>query len=159
MDKEKLQVGQVYYYLQTPSLVLSNISEWRQFVPEIEEYVFVQDLSRGGHCEKNTWFALKDTKKRQLLRPCDIEKNLFESWAEAEAFQKEYIQRAIDELEEHIADIKRTQDMFIARQKVFTDFGPLFDNLPDNEREMPENSEKSDTSDQSDRKETDDDDA
>ena len=131
MVKEDLRVGQLYYYLKTPSLVLSNISEWQENVPEIEEYVYVQHLSRGNYSEHDTWFALKDTKKRVYLRPCDIENNLFESRGAAEEFQKAYIQRAIDEIGQHIADIDKTRQMFIDRQRAFTDYGPLFNSESD----------------------------
>ena len=47
MKKEKLIIGQIYYYLDTPDMALDNIAEWDVYVPEIREFVYVKHLSMG----------------------------------------------------------------------------------------------------------------
>ena len=47
MKKDKLRIGQIYYYRDTPDMALDNIAEWDVYVPEIREFVYVKHLSMG----------------------------------------------------------------------------------------------------------------
>ena len=68
MNKNKLNIGQIYYYLETPDMALDNIAEWDEYVPEIREFVYVKHLSMGRREECDQWFAVKDAKERLVLR-------------------------------------------------------------------------------------------
>ena len=107
MKKDKLNIGQIYYYLETPDMALDNIAEWDEYVPEIREFVYVKHLSMGRREECDRWFAVKDSKERLVLRDEDIEKNLFEKRSDAEQFQKEFCQKTVTELNKHIERIQK----------------------------------------------------
>ena len=74
MKKDKLRIGQIYYYLDTPDMALDNIAEWDVYVPEIREFVYVKHLSMGRREDRDRWFAVKDSKERLILRDEDLEK-------------------------------------------------------------------------------------
>ena len=134
MKKDKLSIGQIYYYLETPDMALDNIAEWNEYVPEIREFVYVKHLSMGRREECDQWFAVKDSKERLVLRDEKIEKNLFEKRSDAEQFQKELYQKTVTELNKHIERIQKTRDMFVDRLAQFeiVNYGPLFQNYNEN---------------------------
>ena len=134
MKKDKLNIGQIYYYLESPDMALDNIAEWDECVPEIREFVYVKHLSMGRQEECDRWFAVKDSKERLVLRDEDIEKNLFEKRSDAEQFQKEFYQKTVTELNKHIERIQKTRDMFVDRLAQFeiVNYGPLFQNYNEN---------------------------
>ena len=139
MKKDKLSIGQIYYYLETPDMSIDNIAEWDEYVPEIREFVYVKHLSMGRREESNQWFAVKDSKERLVLKDENVEKNLFEKRSDAEQFQKETYQKTVTELNKHIERIQKTRDMFIDRLAQFemTNYGPLF-----NQNDNPTKEEK-----------------
>lgn len=143
MKKDKLSIGQIYYYLETPDMSIDNIAEWDEYVPEIREFVYVKHLSMGRREECDQWFAVKDSKERLVLRDEDIEKNLFEKRSDAEQFQKEFCQNTITELNKHIERIQKTRDMFVDRLVQFemANYGPLF-NQNDNNNDNTTTEEK-----------------
>ena len=143
MKKEKLSIGQIYYYLETPDMSIDNIAEWDEYVPEIREFVYVKHLSMGRLEECDQWFAVKDSKERLVLRDEDVEKNLFEKRSDAEQFQKEFCQKTVTELNKHIERIQKTRDMFVDRLVQFemANYGPLF-NQNDNNNDNTTTEEK-----------------
>ena len=144
MKKDKLNIGQIYYYLESPDMALDNIAEWDEYVPEIREFVYVKHLSIGRREECDRWFAVKDSKERLVLRDEDIEKNLFEKRSDAEQFQKEFCQKTVTELNKHIERIQKTRDMFvdILAQFEIVNYGPLFNQNDNNNNDNPIKEEK-----------------
>ena len=134
MKKDKLNIGQFYYYLETLDMALDNIAEWDEYVPEIREFVYVKHLSMGRREDCDWWFAVKDSKERLVLRDEDVEKKLFEKRSDAEQFQKEFCQKTVTELNKHIERIQKTRDMFVDRLAQFeiVNYGPLFQNYNEN---------------------------
>ena len=144
MKKDKLSIGQIYYYLDTPDMALDNIAEWDEYVPEIRKFIYVKHLSMGRQEECDQWFAVKDSKERLVLRDEDIEKNLFENRSDAEQFQKEFCQKTVTELNKHIERIQKTRDMFVDRLAQFeiVNYGPLFNQSDDNNNDNITKEEK-----------------
>ena len=144
MKKEKLIIGQIYYYLDTPDMALGNISEWDVYVPEIREFVYVKHLSMGRREDCDRWFAVKDSKERIVLRDEDVEKKLFDKRSDAEQFQIEFYQKTVTELNKHIERIQKTRDMFVDRLVRFemANYGPLFNQNDNNNNDKPTKEEK-----------------
>ena len=144
MKKDKLSIGQIYYYLETPDMALDNIAEWNEYVPEIREFVYVKHLSMGRREECDQWFAVKDSKERLVLRDEKIEKNLFEKRSDAEQFQKEFCQKTVTELNKRIERIQKTRDMFVDRLAQFeiVNYGPLLNQSDDNNNDNITKEEK-----------------